>query len=62
MSQPRLHFLYMLNFPSLSRLMNNLVCHDPEWPLVPARLPSNVLKFEGRNDKDPCDHVMDFHL
>jgi hypothetical protein len=29
---PRLPFLATLNFPDLSKLMNDLVHHDPSWP------------------------------
>jgi hypothetical protein len=62
MSQPRLPFLATLNLPDLSKLMNNPVCHDPTWPPVPTNLPSNILKFEGKNGEDPGDHVTTFHL
>jgi hypothetical protein len=36
------------NFPYLSRLMNDPVHHDPSWPPVPTKLPSDIPKFEGR--------------
>jgi hypothetical protein len=35
LGQQRLPFLEMLNFPDLLKLMNDLVCHDPNWPLGP---------------------------
>jgi hypothetical protein len=35
----RLPFLAMLNFPDLSKLMNDSVFHDPNWPSVPTKLP-----------------------
>jgi hypothetical protein len=49
MSQPRLPFLAMLNLPDLSKLMNDPVSHDPTWPPVPTKLPSDIPKFEGKN-------------
>jgi hypothetical protein len=61
-SQPRIPFLAMLNLPDLSKLMNDLVSHDPTWPPVPTKLPSDIPKFEGKNGEDPGDHVTTFHL
>jgi hypothetical protein len=37
-SQPRIPFLATLNLPDLSKLMNDLVSHDPTWPPVPTKL------------------------
>jgi hypothetical protein len=62
MSQPHLPFLAMLNFPDLSILMNDPVHHDPTWPPVPTKLPSDIPKFEGKNGEDPGDHVTTFHI
>jgi hypothetical protein len=62
MSQPRLPFLATLNLPELSKLMNDPVCHDITWPPIPTKLPSDILKFEGKNGEDPGDHVTTFHL
>jgi hypothetical protein len=61
-SQPRIPFLAMLNLPDLSKLMNDPVIHDPTWPPVPTKLPSDIPKFEGKNGEDPGDHVTTFHL
>jgi hypothetical protein len=52
----------MLNFPDMSILMNEPMCHDPAWPLALANIPSDIMKFEGTSDKDPCDHVTAFDL
>ena len=52
----------MLNLPNLSRLMNDLVSYDPTWPAVLTKLPSDILKFEGRLGEDPSKHVTTFHL
>ena len=62
MSQPCLSFLATLNFLEFSKLMNDPVCHDPTWPLVPTKLPSDIPKFEGKTSEDLGDHVTTFHL
>jgi hypothetical protein len=46
----------------LYKFMNDPVCHDPTWAPIPTKLPSNILKFEGKNGKDPGDQVTTFHL
>ena len=61
-AQPRLPFLAMLNLPDLLRLMNDPVFHDPAWPVVPNKLPSDIPKFEGKAGEDPSEHVTTFHL
>jgi hypothetical protein len=60
--QPQVPFLASLNLPDLSRLMNDLVHHDPSWPPFPTNLPSEIPKFEGKTGKDLGDHVTTFHL
>jgi hypothetical protein len=62
MSQPRLPFMAMLNLPDFSKLMNEPTIHDPTWPPVPTKHPSDIPKFEGKNGEDPGDHVTTFHL
>jgi hypothetical protein len=62
MLQPRIPFLAMLNLPYLSKIMNDLVSHDPTWSPVPTKIPSDIPKFEGKNGEDPGDHVTTFHL
>ena len=52
----------MLKFPNLSKLTNDLVCHDLVWTLIPTKIPLDVAKFKGKNGKDPDDHVTTFHL
>lgn len=59
---PQLPFLAMLNFPDLTKLMNDLIRYNPAWPLVPAKLPSDIPKFKWKNGEDPGDHVTTFHL
>ena len=48
---PRLPFLVTLNIHDLSRLMNDPVAHDPAWPAVPTKLPSDIPKFEGNQER-----------
>ena len=59
---PRLPFLATLNLPNLSRLTNDPESHDPAWPAVPTKLPSDIPKFEGKPGEDPSEHVTMFHL
>jgi hypothetical protein len=54
--------LATLNLLDLSRLMNGVVHHDPTWPPIPTKIPSNIPKFEGKTGEDPSDHVTTFHL
>jgi hypothetical protein len=61
-SQPRIPFLSMLNILDLSKLMNELVCHDLSSPPVSTKLPLDIPKFEGKTGEDPGDHVTTFHL
>ena len=51
-THPRLPFLVMLNLPDLSRLMNDHVAHDPAWPAVPTKLPSDIPKFKCKPGED----------
>jgi hypothetical protein len=46
----------------LSRLTNDPISHSPVWPVIPAKLPSDILKFDGKSGEDPNNHVMTFHL
>jgi hypothetical protein len=46
----------------LSKLMNDPVRHDPSWPPIPTKLPSDIPKFEGNTGEDPGDHMTTFHL
>jgi hypothetical protein len=62
MSQPRLPFMAMLNLPNLDKLMNDPMSHDPTWPPIPTKLPSDIPKFEGKNGEDLGEHVITFHL
>jgi hypothetical protein len=60
--QPKLPFLAMLHLPYLTRLLNDPICHDPHWPPMPTKLPSDIPKFEAKPNEDPGDHVTTFHL
>jgi hypothetical protein len=42
--------------------MNDPVCPDPSWPLIPAKLPYDIPKFKGNTSEDHGDHVTTFHL
>jgi hypothetical protein len=60
--QPKLPFLVTLHLPDLTRLLNDPVFHDPHWPPMPMKLPSDIPKFEAKPNEDPGDHVTTFHL
>jgi len=55
-------FLATLDLPDLSRILNDPICHSPQWPAIPAKLRSNIPKFDGKLGEDPNNHVMTFHL
>jgi hypothetical protein len=55
-------YLASLNIPNLTKLMNDPIFNDPTWPNMPTKLPSDILKFEGKPGEDPTNHVMNFHL
>jgi hypothetical protein len=58
----KLPFLATLDLPDLSRLTNDPIFHSPVWPVIPAKLPSDILKFDEKSGEDPNNHVMTFHL
>jgi hypothetical protein len=55
-------FLATLDFLDLSRILNDPIHHSPQWPAIPAKLPSDMPKFDGKPGEDPNNHVMTFHL
>jgi hypothetical protein len=42
--------------------MNDPIFHSPVWLIIPAKLPSNIPKFDEKSGEDPNNHVMTFHL
>jgi hypothetical protein len=58
----QLPFLATLDLPDLSRLTNDPIYHSLVWPAIPAKLPSDIPKFDGNPGEDPNNHVMTFHL
>jgi hypothetical protein len=58
----QLPFLATLDLPDLSRLTNDPIFHSPVWPAIPAKLPSDIPKFDGKSREDPNNHVMTFRL
>ena len=51
-----------LEFPDLSKLINDPIRHNPLWPPILVNLPSGIPKFDGKQGDDPKNHVMTFHL
>jgi hypothetical protein len=60
--QPKMPYLASLNIPDLTKLTNDVISHDPTWPAMPTKLPSDIPKFEGKAGDDPANHIMTFHL
>jgi hypothetical protein len=58
----QLTFLATLDLPNLSRLTNDPVFHSPLWLVIPAKLPSDISKFDEKYGEYPNNHVMTFHL
>ena len=58
----QLPFLATLDLPDLSRILNDPIRHSPQWPIIPAKLPSDIPKFNRKVGEDPNNHVMNFHL
>jgi hypothetical protein len=59
---PPMPYLTSLNIPDLTKLTTNPILHDPTWPNMPTKIPSDIPKFEGKQGEYPTNHVMTFHL
>jgi len=46
-------FIAMLDLSDLSHRMNDPIYHYPFWSVIPAKLPSDILKFDGKPREDP---------
>ena len=44
----QLPFLATLDLPDLSKLINDPIQHNPFWPTIPVKFPSDIPKFEGK--------------
>jgi hypothetical protein len=58
----QLPFLTTLYLLDLSRLTNDPIFHSLVWPVIPAKLPSDIPKFDEKSGEDPNNHVMTLHL
>jgi hypothetical protein len=58
----QLPFLGTLDLLDLSQLTNDPIFHSLVSPVIPAKLPSDILKFDEKFGEDPNNHVMTFHL
>jgi hypothetical protein len=58
----QLPFIAILDLLDLSRNLNDPIHHSPQWPAIPAKLPSDIPKFDRKVGEDPNNHVMTFHL
>jgi hypothetical protein len=57
-----LPFFATLEFPNLSKLINDPIMHHPTWPPVLVKIPTNIPKFEGKMGDDPTSHITTYHL
>jgi hypothetical protein len=48
-------YLASLKIADLSKLTNDPILHDPTWPAMPTKLPSDIPKFEGKAGDDPAN-------
>ena len=55
-------FLATLNLSNLTKLTNDPITHDPNWPPMPMKLPLDIQNFEGKQVEDLGNHIMTFHL
>jgi hypothetical protein len=62
MPPPHMPYLASLNIPDLTKITNDPIFHNPTWPAMPTKLPSDIPKFEGKAGDDPSNHIMKFHL
>ena len=51
-----------LDLPDLSKLINDLIHHDPSLFAILVNLPSDIPKFDGKLGEDPKNNVNTFHL
>jgi hypothetical protein len=58
----QLPLLATLDLLDLSSILNDPIRHSPQWPAIPAKLPSNIPKFDGKLGEDLNNHVMNFHF
>jgi hypothetical protein len=58
----QLPFLATLDLPDLSRILNDPILLSPHWPVITAKLSSDIPKFDGKPGEYPNNHVMTFHL
>lgn len=61
-SQLQNPFLSSLDLPDFVKLTNDPICHDPWWPPMPTKLPSDIPKFEGKTGENPSTLITTYHL
>jgi hypothetical protein len=61
-NQPFLIFMEGLNLHDLTKLINDLIFHDTNWPNIQNKNPSDIPMFEGKPREYPSKHIIPFHL
>jgi hypothetical protein len=59
---PQMPYLGSFNIPDLTKLTNDPILHNPTWPAMPTKMPSDIPKFEGKSGDNPANHIMTFYL
>ena len=57
-----LPFLATLELPDLSKITNDPILHHPTWPLVPVKISTDIVKFDGKTGDDAAFHITTYHL
>jgi hypothetical protein len=55
-------FSTTLDLPDMSHMKNFPISHDPSWPIIAAKLPSNMLQFDGKRGEDHSTDIMTYPL
>ena len=58
----QLPFLTTLDLHDLSKLINDPIRHNPSWPPIPVKLPSDIPMFNRKQGDYLKNHVMTFHM
>ena len=61
-SPTKLLFLATLEFPDLSKLINDPIQHHFTWPSIPTKILTAIPKSNGKTRDDPTNHITTYHM